>query len=104
VITINSWEIIKLEKDPLYNFQTGLQYVFNPTYSASAGYFYTVGGESTVNGQDMGDINKIHRYQLTGQGNLCVWSSNMCSMVLNLQMKIAILKIIGLVQDTAFRF
>jgi hypothetical protein len=33
----------KLEKDPLYNFQTGLQYVFNPTYSASVGYFYTVG-------------------------------------------------------------
>jgi hypothetical protein len=58
----------KLEKDPLYNFQTGLQYVFNPTYSASVGYFYTVGGESTVDGADRGDINKIHRYQLTGQG------------------------------------
>ena len=58
----------KLEKDPLYNFQTGLQYVFNPTYSASVGYFYTVGGESTVNSIDRGDINKIHRYQLTGQG------------------------------------
>jgi hypothetical protein len=58
----------KLEKDPLYNFQTGLQYVFNPTYSASVGYFYTVGGESTVNGIDQGNINKIHRYQLTGQG------------------------------------
>jgi hypothetical protein len=58
----------KLEKDPLYNFQTGLQYVFNPTYSASVGYFYTVGGESTLDGEDRGDINKIHRYQLTGQG------------------------------------
>ena len=58
----------KLEKDPLYNFQTGLQYVFNPTYSASVGYFYTVGGESTVDGADRGDIDKIHRYQLTGQG------------------------------------
>ena len=58
----------KLEKDPLYNFQTGLQYVFNPTYSASVGYFYTVGGESTLDGADRGDINKIHRYQLTGQG------------------------------------
>jgi hypothetical protein len=58
----------KLEKDPLYNFQTGLQYVFNPTYSASVGYFYTVGGESTVNSIDQGNINKIHRYQLTGQG------------------------------------
>jgi hypothetical protein len=58
----------KLEKDLLYNFQTGLQYVFNPTYSASVGYFYTVGGESTVNSIDQGNINKIHRYQLTGQG------------------------------------
>jgi len=58
----------KLEKDPLYNFQTGLQYVFNPTYSASVGYFYTVGGEGTVNSIDQGNINKIHRYQLTGQG------------------------------------
>ena len=57
-----------LEKDPLYNFQTGLQYVFNPTYSASVGYFYTVGGESTLNSIDQGNINKIHRYQLTGQG------------------------------------
>ena len=58
----------KLEKDPLYNFQTGLQYVFNPTYSASVGYFYTVGGENTLNSIDLGNINKIHRYQLTGQG------------------------------------
>jgi len=58
----------KLEKDPLYNFQTGLQYVFNPTYSASVGYFYTVGGESALNSIDQGNINKIHRYQLTGQG------------------------------------
>ena len=59
----------KLEKDPLYNFQTGLQYVFNPTYSMSLGYFYTVGAESTINGLDQGDITKIHRYQLTGQAN-----------------------------------
>ena len=53
----------------IYNFQTGFQYVFNPIFSVSASYFYTIGGESTVNGQDMGDINKIHRYQLTGQAN-----------------------------------
>ena len=59
----------KLEKDPLYNFQTGFQYVLNPTYSISLGYFYTVGGESTLNGQDRSDITKIHRYQLTGQAN-----------------------------------
>ena len=59
----------KLEKDPLYNFQTGLQYVFNSTYSMSLGYFYTVGAESTLDGVDRGDITKIHRYQLTGQAN-----------------------------------
>ena len=59
----------KLEKDPLYNFQTGLQYVFNPTYSTSIGYFYTVGGEAQINNVDQNNINKIHRYQLTGQGN-----------------------------------
>jgi hypothetical protein len=59
----------KLEKDPVYNFQTGLQYVFNPSYSMSLGYFYSVGGESTVDGIDKADITKIHRYQLTGQAD-----------------------------------
>ena len=59
----------KLEKDPVYNFQTGLQYVFNPSYSMSLGYFYSVGGESTLDGKDRADITKIHRYQLTGQAN-----------------------------------
>jgi Putative MetA-pathway of phenol degradation len=59
----------KLEKDPVYNFQTGFQYVFNPSYSMSLGYFYSVGGESTLDGKDRADITKIHRYQLTGQAN-----------------------------------
>ena len=57
----------KLEKDPLYNFQTGFQYVFNPTYSVSVNYFYTIGGENTQDSIDLGNITKIHRYQLTGQ-------------------------------------
>ena len=59
----------KLEKDPLYNFQTGFQYVFNPTYSMSVNYFYTIGGENTQDSIDQGNITKIHRYQLTGQAN-----------------------------------
>lgn len=59
----------KLEKDPLYNFQTGLQYVINPTYSMAMTYFYGVGGETTLDGVDRGDITKTHRYQLTGIGN-----------------------------------
>ena len=59
----------KLEKDPLYNFQTGFQYVFNPTYSVSVNYFYTIGGENTQDSIDLGNITKIHRYQLTGQAN-----------------------------------
>ncbi len=58
----------KLEKDPLYNFQTGLQYVINPTYSMAMTYFYGVGGETTLDGMDRGDITKTHRYQLTGIG------------------------------------
>ncbi len=58
----------KLEKDPLYNFQTGLQYIINPTYSMSMTYFYGVGGETTLDGVDRGDITKTHRYQLTGIG------------------------------------
>ena len=58
----------KLEKDPLYNFQTGLQYVINPTYSMAMTYFYGVGGETTLDGVDRGDITKTHRYQLTGIG------------------------------------
>ena len=59
----------KLEKDQLYNFQTGFQYVFNPTYSMSVNYFYTIGGENTQDSIDQGNITKIHRYQLTGQAN-----------------------------------
>ena len=58
----------KLEKDPLYNFQTGLQYIINPTYSMSMTYFYSVGGETTWNDIDQGNITKTHRYQLTGIG------------------------------------
>jgi len=58
----------KLEKDPLYNFQTGLQYIINPTYSMAMTYFYGIGGETTLNGADRGDITKTHRYQLTGIG------------------------------------
>jgi len=59
----------KLARDALYNLQTGFQYIFNPTYSISLGYFYTIGGETTLNGVDNNDITKIHRYQLTGQAN-----------------------------------
>jgi len=56
----------KLTQDALYTAQFGLRYDFNPQYSLTANYFYTVGGETTLNGVDKGDITQLQRYQLSG--------------------------------------
>ncbi|MBW1768845.1 MAG: transporter [Deltaproteobacteria bacterium] len=45
----------KLEKEPLYTFQTHLIYTFRPGLWAAASAGYGYGGESTVNGVDKND-------------------------------------------------
>ncbi|CAN1528805.1 MetA-pathway of phenol degradation, putative [Methylophilaceae bacterium] len=58
-----------LEQKLLYTSQLGLQYMLTPSYSVSATYFYTVGGETSLDGVSRDDITRLQRYQLTGQAN-----------------------------------
>jgi Putative MetA-pathway of phenol degradation len=39
----------KREQNVIYTAQTGLRYNINPTYAVAATYFYTTGGETTIN-------------------------------------------------------
>lgn len=55
-----------LSQKPLYTSQVGLQYSITPRYSLGATYFYTVGGETSVNGISRDDLMQLQRYQLTG--------------------------------------
>ena len=59
----------KLEQDTLYTAQFGLRYDFNPQYSLTGTYYYTVGGETTYNGVEQGNITQLQRYQVSGIGN-----------------------------------
>lgn len=58
-----------LAQKPLYNSQVALQYAINPQYSVAVAYFYTIGGESSVNGIRRDDPTQLQRYQLTGAAN-----------------------------------
>jgi hypothetical protein len=58
-----------LKQKALYSAQTAFIYKFNPTYSTAIGYFYSVGGETSLNGVSQGDKAESHRYQLSGIGN-----------------------------------
>lgn len=58
-----------LDQEPLYSFQTGLQYKINSKYSVSAAYFYTEGGETSLDSQNRDDETKLQRYQLSATGN-----------------------------------
>ena len=58
-----------LEQKLLYTSQLGLQYMLTPSYSVSATYFYTVGGETSLDGVSRNDLTRLQRYQLTGQAN-----------------------------------
>lgn len=60
----------KLKQKALYSAQTALIYKFNSTYSASAGYFYSVGGVTSLDGVGQGDLTQSHRYQISGIANL----------------------------------
>jgi hypothetical protein len=58
-----------LEQKPIYTSQVALQYAINPQYSVAAAYFYTVGGETSVNGIRRDDLTQLQRYQITGAAN-----------------------------------
>ncbi|MDO9365169.1 MAG: transporter [Methylotenera sp.] len=53
----------------LYTGQTGLRYDFNSSYAVGATYFYTTGGETSLNGVNQDDVTRLRRYQLTGIAN-----------------------------------
>ena len=57
-----------MEQDPLYTLQTALRYTFNPTYAAGLTYFYTEGGDKTINGVANHLPIELQRYQLTLTG------------------------------------
>jgi hypothetical protein len=58
-----------LKQKALYSAQTAFIYKFNSTYSTAIGYFYSVGGETSLNGVSQGDKTESHRYQLSGIGH-----------------------------------
>lgn len=53
----------------LYTAQTALSYTINPTYSVAATYFYTTGGETTINAVNQQDTINLQRFQLTAMGH-----------------------------------
>lgn len=53
----------------LYTGQAGLRYDFSPSYAIGATYFYTTGGETSLNGVNQEDVTRLQRYQLTGIAN-----------------------------------
>ncbi|PQJ97292.1 transporter [Chromatium okenii] len=55
-----------LEKAPLTTAQVSVQYDVLPGYTLAAGYFYSVGGETSLNATRQHDQTELHRYQLTG--------------------------------------
>lgn len=58
-----------LAQKALYTSQVGLHYSISHRYSVGAACFYTVGGETSVNGMDRDDLTQLQRYQLTGTTN-----------------------------------
>ncbi len=59
----------KREQNVIYTAQTGLRYNINPTYAASATYFYTTGGETTIDASNQQDTINLQRFQLTAMGH-----------------------------------
>jgi hypothetical protein len=59
----------QLEQNNLYTAQTGLKFDISPQYSLAAAYFYTVGGETQIDGVNQHNLTQLHRYQLSAQGN-----------------------------------
>lgn len=59
-----------LKQKALYSAQTAAIYKFNSTYSVAAGYFYSVGGLTSLNGESQNDMTQSHRYQISGIATL----------------------------------
>lgn len=59
-----------LKQKALYSAQTAFIYKFNSTFTASAGYFYSLGGVTSLNGASQGDMTQSHRYQISGVATL----------------------------------
>lgn len=55
-----------LEQNALYTAQVGLRYDLNTMYSLAATYFYSTGGETSVNSISRDDVTRLNRYQLSG--------------------------------------
>lgn len=58
-----------LEQKALYTAQAGLRYDISPRYSIAAAYFYTAGGETSVNDHYRDDFIQLQRYQLSALAN-----------------------------------
>ncbi|MFM1805864.1 MAG: Conserved hypothetical secreted protein [Pseudomonadota bacterium] len=54
----------------LHSAQTAFIYKINSIYTASVGYFYSVGGVTSINGASQNDMTQNHRYQISGIANL----------------------------------
>lgn len=61
-----------LSQNALYSSQVGLQYMISPRYSLGATYFYTHGGETSVDDVRRDDLLKLQRYQLTASANFSI--------------------------------
>jgi len=61
-----------LDQDALYTAQVGLTYQPTNTFSISASYFYTWGGETSLDGVEQENSNEIHRYQISAIAQLPV--------------------------------
>lgn len=59
----------KREQNVLYTAQTSLRYNINPTYAVAATYFYTTGGETTIDASNKHDTINLQRFQLTAMGH-----------------------------------
>lgn len=56
----------RLTQKTLYSAQTGLIYDLNKTFSVAGSYFYTQGGETSVNGISKNDTTQSQRFQISG--------------------------------------
>ena len=53
----------------LYSAQTAFIYKFNSIYSSAVGYFYTTGGQTSIDGAIQADRVQNQRYQVSGIAN-----------------------------------
>lgn len=58
-----------MAQQALYTAQSGLKYDINENFAVAANYYYTTGGETSVNGLDRNDATRLQRYQVSGIAN-----------------------------------